>query len=114
MVKRWLRSRKLPTTMLQLLPKHGVIVADVAVAFLYQTDSRIAYVDGFMSNPEATLDARVDAFDEIAIALDELGRRLGFSHLWVFTRRDGVVALGRRHGFETDDHHYRFIGKELR
>ena len=114
MVKQWCRSRKLPITMLQLLPTHGVIVPDVAVAFLYRTDSKIAYVDGFVSNPEATVVSRTEAFDAITIALEVLARRLGFSHLWVFTRRNGVVALAGRHGFETDDHQYIFVGKELR
>ncbi len=113
MVKQWCRSRKLPTIMLQLLPKHGLIVPDVAVAFLYQTDSKIAYVDGFMSNPHATLDDRLHAFDEITESLEVLARNLGFKQIWVFTTRSGVVAQAQRHGWETDGQRYRFVGKEL-
>ncbi|MEQ1874254.1 MAG: hypothetical protein ABL953_11055 [Ilumatobacteraceae bacterium] len=113
MVKQWCRSRKLPTTMLQLLPRHGLIVPDVAVAFLYQTDSKIAFVDGFMSNPDASMDDRLSAFDAITEGLEVLARRLGFKHIWVFTTRKGVVAQAERHGWKADDKSYLFVGKEL-
>lgn len=113
MVKQWCRSRNLPTTMLQLLPRHGLIVPDVAVAFLYQTDSKIAYVDGFMSNPDATMDDRVRAFDLITEGVEELARSLGFKQIWVFTTRKGVAAQAERHGWKAQDRRYLFVSKEL-
>lgn len=114
MVKQWCRARKLPTAMLEVLPPHGVIVPDVAVAFLYQTDSPIAFVDGFMSNPEANIAARSLALDEIAIELERLARLLGFRHLWGFALRPETVTLAARHGWDVDDDPYTFVGKQLR
>lgn len=61
----WLEKRGLPKAPLWTFSTKGFITPGVAVGFLYLTNSSIAYIDCYISNPEAKLEDRKKAFDRI-------------------------------------------------
>lgn len=64
-LNRWYAARGLPLVPLSALPAIGVVVDGVAAGFLYRTDSDIALLDGYVTNPAAGGRARRAAFDAI-------------------------------------------------
>ena len=113
MLKHWLLGWKLPLGMLDLLPHHGVIVPDFAVGFVYCTDSKIAYGDGFIANPQVSREQRNDALDAVLDGLVETARHLGYHYLWGYTAHPGVAERGRRHGGVASDEKFTFSSKYL-
>jgi len=103
MVVEWLTRRGIGTEFMEVVPTKGFIVADVAAGFLFQTDSKMALIDGIVSNPESDADVRDKALDDVFKALFVLARRLGFAVLWGFTPLPEVVARARQLGFTVDD-----------
>lgn len=66
---------------LDSLPKVGVIVPGVAVAFLLQTDTPTAYIECLISNPEVDNDKRREGLIKVIDGVFRAARHLGFGQL---------------------------------
>lgn len=81
------------------LPKVGFISPGVAAGFLYQTDSCVAIIDGYISNPVLNRADRDEALDEVTQALLNKAKELGFTHVKCETKLTSIGARAERHGF---------------
>ena len=99
MVKGWSHERQMNVP-LRLLPKGGRIVEDVAVGFMYRTDSPVAIMEGIWANPRASAELRDVALDRLLGALFDMVRADGYDTVWAWTARPEVVARCIRLGFE--------------
>jgi len=82
------------------LPPTGFIVDGVAACFLTKTDSGVAFLEAYVTNPEAPAAARSDALDQLTARLIEEARDCGFSSLVALTIDRGLCARAvERHGF---------------
>lgn len=61
----WFEKRHFPKPPLWVFSNKGFITPGVAVGFLYLTNSSIAYIDCYVSNPEAKKEDRKKAFERI-------------------------------------------------
>ena len=81
------------------LPGIGFIEPGVALGFLYCTDSALALVDLFVSNPAAAAARRGRALLGIERALAAEAKRLGFSGVLAITREPGIERAAQRNGY---------------
>jgi len=98
-MNRWYTQRGEPAIKVEMLPRLGFLVPGVAAGFLYQTDSSMALVEGFVSNPEALLCKRVKALHLILEGLTSAARGFGFKLVVGSSKRTGPVSLTLRQGF---------------
>jgi hypothetical protein len=82
------------------LPEHGYIVAGVAAGFLYLTDSDVALLDGYVTNPAAGLRERSEAIDAITGVLLAAAKDAGARHVGGLCASAGVERRARRLGLE--------------
>lgn len=69
-INEWHVSREqLPTTR-EMLPVVGCIVDGVACGFVYRTDSAIGFLDGFVTNPAASAEARQQGLAAVMRAIE--------------------------------------------
>ena len=61
----------------EMLPVVGCIVDGVACGFVYRTDSAIGFLDGFVTNPEASSEARHAGLAAVMRALEDECRTSG-------------------------------------
>jgi hypothetical protein len=99
-VNRWYTARGLPQVPASALPSTGRIVPGVASGFLYRTDSDLALLEGYVSNPEAPLRARARAFDGIVAALIEEAKAGGARRVVAFCASEGVRRRAARLALE--------------
>lgn len=52
-INSWLEKRQKPKLASSLLSRTGFIIDDVAVCFVYSTDSGVCFLDGLISNPDS-------------------------------------------------------------
>jgi hypothetical protein len=97
----WLAVRGIVATSEAELGKVGLIVPDVACGFLLGTDAReFAVLDGFCTNPAATLAARHEAIWAIMTRLIEEAKSRGISRIGGFTLSSGMGKVAKRVGLE--------------
>lgn len=99
----WLSSRGLGGADIRVLPTNGYIVPNIAVGFLYKTDSSAAFLDFFISNKEIPYEKRQEAFDEIARQLISRAKELGFTTVVGTTSSTGMMNRCERFGFKLQD-----------
>lgn len=109
----WLEKRGVPAPTIDHLPPVGWIVDDVCCGFLVQSDSGIAFVDFFVSNPDSSEEDRLAAYDMAWPITEKKARDLGFKMLGVYTKIPKVVAISMRHGMKYDQGPFFYLVKKL-
>lgn len=98
-VNAWYAARGRAGLPSDAVPQLGAIVPEVAAGFLYRTDSSVALLDSFITNPAARLLKRGRAVREIASVLIDLARTQGCRRLVVLSASHGIGGVARSLGF---------------
>lgn len=86
----------------EFLPKVGFVAPGVAMAFLFQTDSKIAFIEALIANPDVKGDERSRGIDEVVGAIIAEARSLGYKSLIASTDMHIVAKRARRLGFTAE------------
>jgi hypothetical protein len=107
---RWYEMTPLP---LQFLPQSGFVVENVAMGFMYRTDSKMALIENLTANPMVPRVTATQGLDAVVEAIAAEGRSLGFEVLIGYTNVAAVIQRALRHGFTTDDEKFQVVTKVL-
>lgn len=99
-INAWNSERKDPLFTPGDLPKNGMIEPDVAAGFLFKTDSEIAILENFVSNPNATPFDVSKAIDKIVEELEQTAKAFGYFKLAAFTHVRSIGSRLERLGFK--------------
>lgn len=99
-VNRWLkRNGHVELTAEQLSPI-GFIVPGVAAGFIGRIEKiNVAIMDGLVTNPLASSEARDKALDLIVTKLIEAVQQTGVKSIMAFSEQDAIHVRARKHGF---------------
>lgn len=111
-ISEWMSERSLGVPRGTRLSSTGIIVDNVAAGFLYVTNSEVAIIDCFISNPKADKIDRGNALDEITEALLKLALRYGARIVKCDSQLPSIQERALRHGF-TESGTYSSFSKEL-
>lgn len=96
----WYAKRMLATLTTDHIPRLGRIEPGIAAGFLYLTDARaICLLEGFVTNPDASLRRRAKAIKEITESLMCVAKQRGFTGVIGLCRAPSVERLAHRLGF---------------
>lgn len=76
-IERWFEAHDMTMPHKSLFPPTGFIVRGIAAGFIYFTDSPLAIIDDYISNPTSDLKTRSDALNMITEHLLEIAKRRG-------------------------------------
>jgi len=97
----------------ELLPPTGFVVPELAMGFLYGTDSKMALIEVLISNPMASRELRSQALDAVVEAIIAEAQARGFTRLLGYTALPAVVGRAERHGFGAGAERYTLVTKVL-
>lgn len=100
MLDHWWKLHNLPTIPKASLPNCGYLVQGLAAGFLYQTDSDVAFIENFISNPKAPWNQRGAALDAVTQSLVEFAKSTGIRHLMALTTSQAIYERAVRFGFK--------------
>ena len=83
------------------LPEFGLFEPGVAAGFLYETDSGLALLEGYSSNPRSDAAVRSKALDDITEGLLEAAHDRGFRRVLAICQVPAIERRAERHGFKT-------------
>jgi hypothetical protein len=99
-IARWFEARGTKMPPRSLFPRSGFIIDDVAAGFLYFTDSTVAIIDSYVSNPLSEPKTRSDALDAITLALIGFARFHGVKLVKCDTKLEVIKTRALGHGFK--------------
>ncbi len=114
MLNGWLRARGIliPWSM-DDLPEVGVVERDVACGFLFQTDSNIATLGSFVTNPMASVIKRGRAVGFIVAELTQIAQELGYEKVYGFTERRSMLRMCSGQGYKRNGTNYLCVEREF-
>lgn len=98
-INSWLEARNLQAILPEQLPSIGFIVTDVAAGFLYQTDSTVAYLETYVTNPAKKSTLRNLALDAITAKLLIKAAELGYTTVISTTKEPNIAKRAIKHNF---------------
>lgn len=99
-VNHWLDCRKLPSIDMMHLPNLGYICDNVAVGFIYLTDSTVAILDCFVASPHANKEEIDEALNLIVIHLLSHARLCGVTLVTCTTKSKSIKTRAEKFGFK--------------
>lgn len=99
-INAWYAMRGMPSLEECLFPDVGYIVPGIGAGFIYQTDSSLCFIEGYISSPKTTKEERKDAFDYITNALIRAAKEHGFRSILAYTQNSEIAKRCKRFQFE--------------
>jgi len=106
-VQEWCRMRGMGEFPEGWLPPTGYIVSNVAAMFWYPTNSKLAFIECVISNPNSTKSERNHALDLITDAIIHDATKAGFLYLQGLSANSSLIGHAKALGFK-------IIGPECR
>lgn len=100
---RWWEAHQWPVVPKEHLPKRGFMVNETVAAFLYQTDSAIAWMEWIISDPASDSLVRDVALDLLIEHISKEARDLGFQIVLTLTDKPRLKNRLERLGFHVGD-----------
>ena len=97
---RWFKHRDMPVPPFEILSNHGYIVDDVAAGFIYLTNSSMAIIDCYVTNPESDKNTRDNALNWITIHLTAYAKNSGFKYIKCDSKIQEVINRAKKFGFK--------------
>jgi hypothetical protein len=101
----WHSLRKMGALRKDMVPNIGYYVPGIAAGFIYRTDSCMAFLDGFISNPLTDKAEREIALDKITEALLDSADRLGYHIVLAMTQNDKIRERCKKYKFVPKGEH---------
>lgn len=98
-IKSWYRNRFMPIPPDDLFPEHGFICPGIAAGFMISTNTKLAFLEHFITNPESKSSDRRIAIDKIAEKLIAMGKEQGIKAFTAISGHPSIFQLCAKHGF---------------
>lgn len=100
------------------LPKTGYIAVNekremVCAAWLYRTDSTLAWMEWYISDPLAAKTEVSEGLDLIIQKLSEEAKEAGFQTIFTSMNHAGLIRRMQRHGFTVSDNNVTHLVRVL-
>lgn len=99
-ISRWFDVRGKTMPHRSLFPSTGFIVNGIAAGFVYFTDSNVAIIEGYISNPHVDSKTRSNALDIITAELLMKAKSSGYKLLKCDTQLEAIKIRAKKHGFK--------------
>lgn len=100
MIQQWYSARGVEVPSANSLPEIGYIVGDIAAGFIYQTDSSICMLDGYITNPTRIGSLRDEAIEAITYKLLTEAVTRGFTEVLALSRAPRIKDKALNWKFE--------------
>lgn len=97
-VVRWYAARGQIAPGADTLPRIGLIEPGVAAGWVYLTDSRLALLENYITNPAASATERNLALDEITGTLIAEAKAAGRTKIYALTTNESIAVRAMQHG----------------
>lgn len=95
------------------LPEIGYVVEGVCAAFMYKTDSKVAYMENVISNPDAPHELRALAVGMLGDQIFKKAKELGFKVVLGWTKNKSVSSVSGSRNMKISKFEYAVLVKML-
>ena len=109
----WWDARKIAHIPERYLSTMGIMVENVACGFIYTTDSAMAIIENFVSNPETPKDIRNKALDLIIECMLDYCLATGIESIVAFSELPVIVERAKKFSFVVPEGSYKMMTRRV-
>lgn len=109
----WYQAWNMGKPPLDLFPANVFIIDNVICASYYKTDSKVAYIENIISNPDCPTDIRQAGLGLAGDYIFKLAKEDGFKVMIGFTQNKSVAKTSDQHGMKVSDYNWAIMTKDL-
>ena len=106
-VKQWWKSHNWEVVPIDALPKTGVIIYSddlpIVAAWLYKTDSNIAWLEFMVSNPNVDKQVRGKAIEHLIDVLTQIAKNYGYKNIFTSLKVPKLISRMQKKGINVTD-----------
>lgn len=106
LLKKWYEDHEQKMLDKSLIPGIGLVVDNCVAGFLYQTDSKLAIIENYISDKNSTKEQRHNAIIALTNGLYEVAHQLGYRTILSFTNNSGLLD-------KQDKLSYKIVAKDM-
>jgi hypothetical protein len=85
----------------------------IAAGFLYLSNSKVAWLDWIVSNPQYRQSDRKDALEVLIMGLEDVARHQGYNTIISIARNKSLINIHERLGYTVDKNPSYEISKKI-
>lgn len=89
----------------------GFIEPNIAAGFVYLTNSKRAYIEDFISNPDVSKEDRDNALNKIVYKIETLCQDNKIKYIMAATNHAAIINRALSHGYQLNTESFRIIVK---
>lgn len=101
-ISRWLAERNIECPDNQDFCDFGLVVDDLVAGFLYKTNSKLCYLDDFVSDPDGDPTAKSEAWQKLISALEEEAKSSGYKYITASVNHPNLLVAFKNYGLVGD------------
>lgn len=116
----WWEWWRWPAVSKETLPMNGIgglmVYKDdvlIAAGFLYLSNSKVAWLDWIVSNPQYRQSDRKDALEVLIMGLEDVARSQGYNTIISIARNKSLINIHERLGYTVDKNPSYEISKKI-
>lgn len=99
-IDRWRTDRGVAVLPPKFYPPDGVIEEGVAAGWLIKTDTNMALLEHWITNPDAEVEDRSKGIFNVAAELERRAKADGYEYIAVFSSLDGLDSACKRANYK--------------
>lgn len=112
-IREWGSKHSFDLPIAELLPQLGLVVNDAACGFLYQTDSKLGWLEWVYANPNKSKEERKEALDLLFQEMERRAIILGFKCLFSAAAHQAYADVLHRQSFQLTDSSVKHFIKKI-
>lgn len=109
----WYKDWGMGKPSLDLFPENVFIIDHVICASYYKTDSKVAYIENIISNPDCPTNIRQIGLGVAGDYIFKLAKEDGFKVVIGFTQNKSVAQVSDTHGMKISKYNWAIMTKDL-
>lgn len=121
----WLKAHEWPVLPREALPSRGYLAFDqnadgslsserpLAMAWLYDTDSTICWLEWFATNPSVSRELKIEALEQLVDQVASVAKNLGFKTIFSAVKHPTLLDVLQRKSFTANDSGMTHLGRQL-
>lgn len=99
-IAKWYTERGLPAPKMSTLSDTGFILDNRVAGWLYMTNSKLAMIEGIISNPQSIPSLRKTSLLRLCALLVDTALALGYTDIIGISEHPSVLEVGKKLGFK--------------
>jgi hypothetical protein len=112
-LKKWLNQWKLSHNIIDILPTTGWIIDNVAALFVYETNSKMCFIECLISNKDLHKEITTHALDILVESAIINMRKKGFKYIGANSTYESVIERAKKHGFTVNSENYKYFMRSI-